>query len=297
MKLKRSFAIGVFVLGTVGIGVLYWRQNTVWIEAGHVGLIYDASRGILDKVYEPQSVFVGWRQQLYQYPTKPQNAVYSQDASEGEVKAADGILITTSDNANTTFDISIVYRVKKENVRTVFNTFGPITIEEIQANHIRRAVRDGASSIGSQYTVFQLIGSKRQEASEKLAQELRDRLEKKGITIDQAMILRPYLTKETEQRVYSSINSYTQIGISQLESQIAQINSAAELVRADAERQARSITANKTQQKSLEMLNLELEADAIRKWNGHLSPIQPQPGQTLVVDGSGNGVTPVPRGR
>jgi len=280
----RRWVIFLGIVVVVALGLL--KAFTQSIEAGYIGVIYDASRGLLNKVYEPRAVLVGWRQQLYTYPTKPQNAVYSQNPAEGEVKAADGILITTSDNANTTFNISVVYRVKKEDVFTVFNTFGAIPIDQIQSQHIRRAVRDGANNVGSQYTIFELVGTKRAEASEKLTGELRERLGPKGITIDHAMILRPYLSGETQARVTTSINSFTQIGISQLENQIAKVLSEASIVQAEAEKKARDITASKTQQKSLDMLNMELEAQAVQKWNGKLPPIQPQQGQTLVISGS-----------
>lgn len=283
----RRWVIFLGIVVVVTLGLL--KAFTQSIAAGYVGVIYDASRGLLNKVYDPRAVLVGWRQQLYVYPTKPQNAIYSQNPAEGEVKSADGILITTSDNANTTFNISVVYRVKKEDVFTVFNTFGAIPIEQIQSQHIRRAVRDGANNIGSQYTIFDLVGTKRAEASEKLTAELRQRLGPKGITIDHAMILRPYLSPETQARVTTSINSFTQIGISQLENQIATVLSEASIVEGEAQQKARALTASKTVQKSLDMLNLELEAQAVQKWNGKLSPIQPQPGQTLVISGSSLG--------
>ena len=296
--MKRSgtslLGAGLFVLVLALIGGIVYKINRHWIEAGEVGLIYDASSGLQNKVYEPQALLVGWRQSLYTYPTKPQNAVYTQDATDGEVRAADGILITTSDNANTTFDVSVVFRVKKENVIQVFKTFGPIDIHQIQSQHIRRAIKEGASEIGTKYTVFELMGTKREEASEKLTQELKDRLGPKGITIEHAMLLKAYPNTDTTSRINSSINSFTQIGIATLENQIAQITSQSEVVRAEAAQKARTLTASKTQAKSLTMLNLELEQEAIKKWNGHLSPIQPQSGQTIVL--GGNGIIPSAQG-
>ncbi|MFK4985473.1 hypothetical protein ACI4B7_26975, partial [Klebsiella pneumoniae] len=87
-------------------------------------------------------------------------------------KASDGILITTSDNANTVFDISVIYHVEAENVIKVFNTFGAIPIEVIQAQHIRRAIKDGVNEVGPKYTVFELMGPKRDMASLDLTKEL-----------------------------------------------------------------------------------------------------------------------------
>ena len=286
MKRATGAFLFVFILVAGILGGGWWYFNRHWIEAGEVGLIYNASGGLQDKVYTPQAITLGWRQQLYTYPTKPQNAVYTQDASEGEVKAADGVLITTSDNANTTFDISVVYRILPENVKQVFKTFGPIDISVIQSQHIRRAVKDGVNEIGPMYTVFELMGAKREDASIKLTEELRSRLAPKGITVDHAMILRAYPNKDTAQRIASSINSFTQIGIATLDNQIADWTSKSAVTKAEAEQTARNLTASKTQGKSLAMLQLEIEKSAIEKWKGHLSPIQPQSGQTIVL-GSG----------
>src|SRR5476651_2506953 len=99
-KLVGCVAV-VFVLGL--IGWTYYRLNLQWIPAGYVGIRFNARSGAdRSKVYEPQAYFTGPFEQFYLYPTRIQNAVYTQDPTAGEAKAADGILITTNDTANTT---------------------------------------------------------------------------------------------------------------------------------------------------------------------------------------------------
>ena len=120
MKLKNVLIAGS-VLAVAGLGYFGWREaRSQWIDAGYVGILYNATGGVQQKVLQPQRVVVGFRQRLYTYPTKLQSAKYIQAVDEGENKAADGILITTSENANTTFDVCVVYRVKPENALKVF---------------------------------------------------------------------------------------------------------------------------------------------------------------------------------
>ena len=258
-------------------------SRTKWIPAGFVGVIYDASSGLQNKVYKPQAVFVGFRQQLYTYPTRLQNALYTQDESAGEVRAADGILVTTNDNANTTFDVAVIYRVKPENVVHVFNEFGAISIEDIQSMHIRRAVKEAANVVSTQYDLFALMGPKRQEASAKLTDELQRRMSRKGISIERAMLGACYPTPEFQQKITSRVNAYIELEISRLRQQIAEIDRQMALVKNESEAQAQTLSAATTKDRSIEMLKIEAQKAAIDKWNGSLPPVSPRPGQTIII--------------
>lgn len=285
-------AIALFVVCCAG-GL--WFSRIQWIPAGYVGVIYNAQSGLRNDVLPPQAIFIGPFDQLYIYPTRLQAAIYSEDPEYGEARIADGIQITTSDSAITTFDVTVLYRVKKDDVLTVFAKFGAIPIEDIQTLHIRRAVREGASAIGNQYDVFQLLGPKRREASERLTIELQNRLASKGITVVKAMLNTAYPSADIASKITGRVNSYTQLEISKLESQIAEIQRLSAVVLGSANNEARTLTASETQAKSVEMLKLELEEKAIEKWKeagGRLPPIVVRPGSTVIVNGNGSTVIP-----
>lgn len=263
-------------------GGWYWSRLQ-WIGAGYVGIIYNASGGVVNKVYPPQRLFVGPFQQLYTYPTRLQSAIYTQDPGYGEVSTADGVQITTSDTATTTFDVAVFYRVRQDDVFTAFKAFGPISIEDIQRQHIRRAVREAANAIGTQYDVFQLMGEKRAEASEKITEHLQTNMSRKGIHIERAMLLACRPQQDIDAKITSRVNSFTQLTISRLQSQIAEISRETAVVRASAETKAKNLQATTTSGKSLELMELELQEEAIDAWNGQLPRIQPGPNQTIVL--------------
>ncbi len=286
---------GIALLFPLGIGAIWFFSSLRWIPAGYVGVIYSASKGLQNKVYPPQAIHINWLfEQLYTYPTMIRNAVYTQEEDAGEVKAADGILVTTSDNANTVFDIAVLYRVLPEDVPLIFKTYGAIPLEDIQSQHIRRSVRDGASAIGSRYDVFQLMGEKRIEASQALTEELQAKLKPKGITVERAMLLGTHPQSDLNQKINSRVNSYTSLQISQLQNQIAEINRQTSVVVAEAEQKSKAIAASGTVDKSLELLELDLMETAIAKWNGELAPIPKDGNQTIVINGS-NLTLPVTR--
>jgi SPFH domain / Band 7 family len=283
LKLKsvlRTLA-ALVVLGII-LGVFQYSR-TQWIPAGYVGVIYDASEGVLPQVYKPQALVVGWRQQLHIYPTRLQAAVYTQDPNAGEVRAADGILITTNDNANTVFDVTVFYRVKTEDVLRAFNAFGAVPIEEVQSTYIRRAVKEVANSVGTQYDLFSLMGPKRKEASQKLTADLRSKLSGNGITIEAALLGACYPSQDIQQKITSRVNAYVELEISRLQRQIAEINRQVAVVQGEANAQATKISSSQTKDRSLELLKIQAESEAISRWNGALPPINPRPGQSIII--------------
>ncbi len=280
-KTVLKWTVGILVLGALGTGFVWSR--TSWIPAGHVGVIYDASRGLLNEVYKPKAIFIGWRQRMYLYPTRLQNAVYTKDPNAGEVRAADPILITTNDNANTEFDVSVIYRVKPEDVIRVFNEFGARPIEDIQSTYIRRAVKEAANGVGTQYDLFSLMGPKRFEASKKITEELRERLKPAGITIEQAMLATCYPTQEFQSKITSRVNSYVELEISRLKRDIAEIERQISTVKGEANQQATAMSAAQAKDRSIDLLKLEAAEKALEKWDGALPLISPKAGQSVFI--------------
>jgi hypothetical protein len=294
MRTSTKLGCGMLLVlvALIGYGI-YYMSFTHWINAGQVGLIYNAQGGLQKdglqtKVYPPQALTLGYLQQLYTYPTAIQNAVYTQDANAGEVKAADGISITTSDNANTTFDISVVYRILPEDVPTVFKEFGPIPLEDVQANFIRRTVKTGASAVGSKYDLFSLMGPKRQEASDKLTDFLRAELKPKGISVVKAMILTAYPTSYMNQKITTRVNSFISLDISQINNQIAEKEKGTSIVGAQATQKAQEISASGVVGKAQIAIDLDNVDAAIAKWNGHLAPYSKGSKITIFSNGSGS---------
>ena len=287
--------MAVLVLGV--LSETYYRFNLQWIPAGYVGVKYNSRSGVdRSQIYTPQAVFTGMFDQVYLYPTKIQNAVYSQDPNAGEVKAADGIQITTNDTANTTFDVSVLYRIEKDNVFKVLDTFGVLPIEQIQAQHIRRAVKEEASVVGNQYNVYQLMSDNRAEASEKLTEQLKKKLGPKGITILHAFILSAYPSESLVKKIHNNVNSVTGIQIAELDQAIAAKQNEINVVNASAQQQAQKITGSGTGTKSLEIIDLELAQKAAERWKGHL-PAVSGGNKTVVVNTTDEKVTPVNGGR
>jgi hypothetical protein len=284
MKLKTFLATSGAV---IGIGLASWgfyETRSSWIDAGYVGILYNATGGVVPTPIKPGRIFVGWRQRLFIFPTKLMSAKYVQDPDEGEQRTADGILITTSDNANTTFDVSVIYRIPEANAIQVFNSFGPVDVQTIQANHLRRAIKDVVNEIGPKYEVFDLMGPKRAEFCEAATKSLRTRMQSKGIEIDSLMLMTAYPAPETMEKITRRVNQYTEYDIAVLRKQIAEVSRQTNVITANAKMLAARATSATAKDKGLEQLQLQADEEALTKWDGRLPAIRTGSGQTVIVD-------------
>ena len=298
--MNRVFKLKAGCLALVAVpilGFLFYNVSAHWIRAGEVGLVYNASGGLDRRVFPPQRLFLSPWQRLYTYPTKIQAAIYTSDPAYGEEKSADGILVTTSDNAQTTYDVVVYYRIKPDTVVTAFKAFGPIPIEDIQSQHIRRFVKEAVNAVGTEYDVFALMGAKRQEASQKVQQRLQNELGKRGIDIEHVFLVSPEPVGEVKGKIAARVNAYTQLATSKLRAQIATLDSEIAILRGKTEARARSIVASGTNANSITMQKLELAEAAVDAWNGVLPPIQPNGKQTIVVNGGDLKVVPTEAGQ
>ena len=131
MILKRGLAfLGVLlVLGLISFGV--WNSMNQWIPAGHVGILFHAQGGLERKVYSARRIYIPWMTNLYVFPTMEQAAIYTNDPTEGEVKSADAVRVTTNDNANTDYDIVVFYHIEPNDVLKMFDFYKGAKIETI----------------------------------------------------------------------------------------------------------------------------------------------------------------------
>ncbi len=272
----------VVVAAIAIICTMVYQSHLQWIDAGNAGVIYNARTGLQDKVYDPQRLYIPWRCSLYQYPTQVKSAVYTQDPTMGEVKAADGIALVTNDNANTIFDIFVFYRVDKGNVVKVFNKFGAKSIEEIQTTQLRSFTRDVANLVSTSYDIFGLMGPERAEASAKMTTVLRDKMEPYGITVEYVLLGTAYPSDSTMSKINERVNALTDLQIAGIKGDIAEVQRQTSAITAHAETEAEGIKAVGTKARSLELLRLDADIKAAGKWDGALPMAPAKSGQSLM---------------
>ena len=122
-------------------------------------------------------------------------------ANEGQRKGDDSISSLTKEGLDVNIDFTALYRLEEKNASDIYKQVGLDYIEKIIRPEIRGVIRD----IVSQYEAKELYSEKRQEASSRMANLLREKLEGWGIVIEEAVIrnvqLPPSLAKAIQDKL------------------------------------------------------------------------------------------------
>lgn len=105
-------------------------------------------------------------------------------SEEGQKKGDDSISSLTKEGLDVNIDFTALYRLEEERASDVYQEVGLDYVNKIIRPEIRGVIRD----VVSQYEAKDLYSEKRQEASMRMDSLLKERLGKRGIVIEQAVI-------------------------------------------------------------------------------------------------------------
>lgn len=130
--------------GLLVLAVLSLVGCTRQVPPASVGIKFNASSGISEKLVKPQVLWVGIRDQLIVYPTSIRNATYTRNTNEGERQGDDSIAASTSEGSILPVDLTVSYHVEPHNVVRAFENFGSEDLQQIQRDYgsLDRDLRD-----------------------------------------------------------------------------------------------------------------------------------------------------------
>lgn len=104
--------------------------------------------------------------------------------NEGQVKGDDSISSLTKEGLDVNIDFTALYRLEEEQASEIYREVGLDYVGKLIRPEIRGVIRD----VVSQYEAKDLYSEKRQEASVRMENLLKERLNGRGIVIEQAVI-------------------------------------------------------------------------------------------------------------
>lgn len=103
---------------------------------------------------------------------------------EGQVKGDDSISSLTKEGLDVNIDFTALYRLEEAKASDIYREVGLDYVGKLIRPEIRGVIRD----VVSQYEAKELYSEKRQEASSRIAAVLKERLEFRGLIIEEAVI-------------------------------------------------------------------------------------------------------------
>lgn len=246
------------------------------IDAGHVGVevdLYGDDKGVQTVELVTGAVWYNpITTTVYEVPTFIQNAIYTQDNSEGS-EANEEFRVTTKDGLTVGFDVSMNYYTPDSVVAGIFTKYRK-PFDDLQKTVMRNYLREAFNSTAANYTASELYEF-RGRFTDEATERIRVVLGKDGFVVEQVVLLNELRLPDMVMKNIQAKVAAVQIA-QQKQQELAQAQADAEKRIADARGIAESqiITAraeaeaNRLRQATL--TNLLIQQQWIEKWDGKL---------------------------
>jgi regulator of protease activity HflC (stomatin/prohibitin superfamily) len=161
----------------------------VIIDTGELGVV-KLFGNVSDKPLEPGFNFKNPFATVIRMPSRTAEYTMSQVYNEGVVQGDDSIEARAADGALVFLDVTVFYRLNKDNAVEIYKTLGL----EYEEKFVRPEIRSTIRQVASEYPVVDLYSSKRSEAENKLLDYLADSLRDKGIIVEDVLLRNVVLT-------------------------------------------------------------------------------------------------------
>lgn len=172
------------VLSIVGILIIVFIiiDGLVSVPPGHVAVIYDRGRGVLEEeLPEGLHLKIPFWQTATIMDTRLQAYTMSVATGEGELYGDDSIEALTKDGQKVEIDVTIQYRIDSQKASDIFRSVGLNYDEKIVRPEVRSVIREVITGYESK-ELFSL--EPRQEASQKMEEKLREEYTDNDILLD-----------------------------------------------------------------------------------------------------------------
>lgn len=272
--MRKTAVTAIAIVATLIIGSIFFGCER--IDAGHAGVkveLYGSERGVQDIELVTGMVWYNrFTTAVYEFPTYVREIKY-QKTTDGEVVTDNSIHCTTSDGMAISFDVSMNYSVRNDEVSSIFRKYR-LPLEQLETRYLYTSVRNAYNSVAGQMTAEHII-SNRKVYEDSVRRVLVNQLNREGFDIQQITIAgKISVPQSLEQAINSKITAVQnaqraenekQQTIAEAQKQIeaARGDSASTIIRARAEAEA-----NRLKQQTLTPLIVQKEF--VDKWNGVL---------------------------
>lgn len=273
----RNFIItGIAIIGTLIVGSIFFGCER--IDAGHAGVkveLYGSDRGVQDIELVTGMIWYNrFTTAVYEFPTYVREIKYQKSVERDGTNVSDNsIHCTTADGMAISFDVSMNYSVRNDEVSNIFRKYR-LPLEDLETRYLYTSVRNAYNGVAGQMTAEHII-SNRKVYEDSVRRVLIGQLNKEGFDIQQITIAgKISVPKSLEQAINSKITAVQnaqraenekQQTIAEAQKQIesARGDSASTIIRARAEAEA-----NRLKQQSL--TPLLVQKSMIERWDGKL---------------------------
>lgn len=256
-----KFKIGAIITGVILVlAVVIGSMLIVRIPNGYVGIVYSPNGGAKEQTLSQGWHFTGIFDKVIKYPVRIQTVEYKE------------IQIATSDGKNITMDFAYNYQIEPDKVVSIFNTFGPIGVHEVEDTYLRTRFWDAARKGISKFTVIDVYGEKSSEAAVEVQKRFSEDVAKLGFVVSNVTVGVPKPDAKTQEAIDKRVEAAQELERKTTELEIAKKEAERKRVESQGVADAKLIEAQ-GQAKANEVLRQSLTKELvqyewIKKWDG-----------------------------
>jgi len=274
--MRNLIITGIAIVATLIIGSIFFGCER--IDAGHAGVkveLYGSDRGVQDIELVTGMVWYNrFTTAVYEFPTYVREIKYQKSVEQdGTIVSDNSIHCTTADGMAISFDVSMNYSVRNDEVSNIFRKYR-LPLEDLETRYLYTSVRNAYNGVAGQMTAEHII-SNRKVYEDSVRRVLLGQLNREGFDIQQITIAgKISVPQSLEQAINSKITAVQNAQRAENEKQqtIAEAQKSIESARGDSAstiiRARAEAEANRLKQQSL--TSLIVQQAMIEKWDGRL---------------------------
>ena len=188
------------------------------VPAGYVGVkvyLLGSDKGVDTETLSPGRHWIGWNEELYQFPTFTQNFTW-----EGKgVNGGKSFTFQTVEGMVVSADVGVSYSVMPDKVSTIFQKYRR-GIDEITDTYVKNMIRDAIVTEASRIRVESVYGSGKEDLIKAVEKRVRDQISPIGLNIERIYWIGQFdLPPEVIEKINAKVNAdqITQQKIAELE--------------------------------------------------------------------------------
>ena len=280
MKETKKGKLGAIILvGIIIIGLILLAMCAKKIPAGYVGVVYNMSGGVEDRVLTQGWKLVAPHKKVTRYTIGMEQATLTLVEGNKEKNNVDErFKIMTSDGKPVVVSLEFSFRYDAERVPEIFTTFKGQSGDDIRVSFIKPKVIAWTQEVGARYPVTDVFGDQRANINYEIQEHLQYKFAPYGILIETVNLTDTQVDEETLRAIQRKVTAQQELELARIEAMTAEVQAnkdkevaliAAEtkIIQAEAEAEANRIIATSLTSQLIEKIKYE-------KWDGELPMVQ-----------------------
>lgn len=242
------------------------------VPAGNVGIkiyLLGKDKGVDLEVLPVGRYWIGMNEELYLFPIFQQNETWTRNGDEGG-PSDQSFTFQTVEGMTVNASLGLAYQLESTNVPLIFQRYRK-GIDELSDIVIRNEVRDALNIIAAQFTVEQVYGKGKDELLMKVEKRVKERFAPEGIKIlSMSYISALRLPKNVTDALNGKIEATQQAQRVENEVQKARAEAEIMIAKARGEQQSMILKQQTITPMLLDWERVQVQREAIQKWNGVL---------------------------